>query len=154
MHTIGVGASLAAALLGMKDYEPAIALYERAFYVYMHTFEPGHLPSIQTMMDLGAAYQAQGRAEDRPERIQQALEHYESSLSLCLKFHNEDHPLADSIRNNLANALSDFGRFAEAEELLVIAYQNQLARFGEDHFSTQNCKANLEAVRKKMKASE
>ncbi|MEM7573279.1 MAG: tetratricopeptide repeat protein [Bacteroidota bacterium] len=150
INSIRAGASLAAVLLAMKQYEPAIQLFERAFYVYLHTFEPGHLPSLQVMMDLGTAYQAQGRSEDRPEQIQKALELYESSLSFCLEHHAFDHPLADKIRNNLANALADFGRFAEAEEFLATAYEHLLKRFGEDHPSTQNCRSNLEAVRARL----
>jgi len=118
------------------EYALALEHIERASAIELATIGPRHPMHANTLGSLGVALSALGRDEDAIAPLREAVDIL-ASLGDPL-----DSTLALQ-RVNLASALGQLGRFAEAEPIAKQGYDGLLARLGPDHVSVATAVALL-----------
>jgi serine/threonine protein kinase/tetratricopeptide (TPR) repeat protein len=123
---------------GTGDTDRALALAQRAYDIYSHTFGASDLRTATAANSIGAVYWTRARYED-------ALKYYRKSLVVYESLAGPDHPQTAATTENVANALARLKRFDESIPLLESVLSIRRAKAGDDAAVVARTMGNLAA---------
>jgi serine/threonine protein kinase len=129
-------AALGETQLGLGEPGKAVMLLLQTLEVRRALLGPDHRDTLESMIQLGRAYQAVG-AWKLAEQL------HREALPKCRAALGPDHRLTLQCMSTLADALRVTGRFQESLALLEQALARQEAALGPDHPDTLTTRSNL-----------
>jgi tetratricopeptide (TPR) repeat protein len=127
--------SMAQAQTDTGSADAAIKSLERAYRIDRDAYGPQYLNTVIAEDALGRARLAAGDAAGAERDYRDALSQFHGPL--------EGHIYAEASRGGLGQALTAEKRFAEAEPLLLEAYQRLAGSFGAADFRTEGAAIDL-----------
>jgi tetratricopeptide (TPR) repeat protein len=129
LHSLGY-------LLDGENRQQAVQMLQRALQGYEKAWGPEHIPTLNTVSNLGLLYAKLGQLDEAEKMYQRALQGYEKAL-------RPEHTTTLNTVNNLGSLYSDLGQLDEAEKMYQRALRGYERAWGPEHISTLGAVNNL-----------